>query len=84
MVAGIGVECVCLSGTMLAKAGTVLDVLAGLRPTINPAGRWHRTAGTVLLDAGNYTAKLLVLVIMNYLRRRMRPSRHTSTPVDIS
>ena len=30
MVPGIGVECVCLSGPMLAKAGTVLDVcLAG-------------------------------------------------------
>ena len=26
MVPGIGVECVCLSGAMLAKAGTVLDV----------------------------------------------------------
>ena len=27
MVPGIGVECVCLSGAMLAKAGTVLDVV---------------------------------------------------------
>ena len=26
MVPGIGVECVCLSGAMIAKAGTVLDV----------------------------------------------------------
>ena len=26
MVPGIGVKCVCLSGTMLANAGTVLDV----------------------------------------------------------
>ena len=26
VVPGIGVECVCLSGAMLAKAGTVLDV----------------------------------------------------------
>ena len=26
MVPGIGVECVCPSGAMLAKAGTVLDV----------------------------------------------------------
>ena len=26
MVPGIGVECVCLSGAMLAKSGTVLDV----------------------------------------------------------
>ena len=26
MVPGIGVECVCLSGAVLAKAGTILDV----------------------------------------------------------
>ena len=31
MVPGIDVECVCLSGTMLAKAGTVLDVCLWLR-----------------------------------------------------
>ena len=29
MVPEIGVECVCLSGAMLAKAGTVLDVCLG-------------------------------------------------------
>ena len=47
MVPGIGVECVCRSGAMLAKAGTVLDVcLVGgnrLRNDPDPRGAlWEK------------------------------------------
>ena len=50
MVPGIGVECVCLSGAMLAKAGTDLDRFIGLACRANKQSAYEYCSRELLVQ----------------------------------